>query len=341
MERRVLLQAGLMALAGTGGLFASRWLFDDEGFQSADVSRWFAEISRHPAFQDLSEGLPNAFVELSSGVLQETSGDVGAAVKQAVADDFQEGRLIVHQQWRLSRTEALLLAAAIQELGVATVEQVDKTVENAPFEDFLDVQDWGPKETYQGVKFNEQPNGHCGLWFVTAEPPSPFKLFIGGAPTNVYSSDKGFTSGIYQNVDEFISRIGQSEIVAYDEINHRKQVIGSFEVLPAFPLYRYPDGRESEVFGELGRWGPQHSALGEVFNPQPSGNAAFWIKIASKSSSVNLLFNGHEVKTFVRKDIITVSLSPELLPKSTGSYPVSLKNEETGETLHVGDFIVR
>ncbi len=261
-------------------------------------------------------------------------------IKDAISDDYRQGNWQSIHQWLLSYTECLLIAAYIHVIGIIQQQIQQKTFDNAPFEDFLIVNNWGPRETHQGVKFNEQPDGHCGIWAQIENMPDGMRVFIGGKERNLFFNEKGFTSGIYDEVEDFINRVGLSEIVIYDEINHRKQKIGDFEVLPPFDFYQFPDGRSSQVFGPVRKWGPNPVNIGDVFNKQPNGQAAFWFRIDSMSNQIRMIFNGESFKATVRKGLITSSLSSDYLPTKPGMYEVKLQDLVTDEVILVGELQV-
>jgi len=310
---------------------------------SFNIDVWMPQLVLVPAFTPLSEQFPQAIKELMSdeAYRDETEQQFLDYLIHKIEQDYQNNDLIDVNLWKISRTEVLVMVAALQ-LGVAVVKTEDnQSVENAPVEEFLVVRSWGPKETYQGVKFNEQPDGHCGIWISAEGVNDGMEVYIAGEKSHAFINENGLTTGIYENVDEFINTVGESDIVVYDTINHRKQLIGTFQVLPAFEFYRYQDGTESSVFSVLKGWGPKTADVGEVFNQQQDNKAAFWIKINSKSTQIRLMFNGHSYQTTVRKDIVTSSFPAENIPNKPGKYPVYLISQEHDEKLHVGDFVIR
>lgn len=258
-------------------------------------------------------------------------------LKSQISKDYKDENWLYVNQWMISQTECLLAAAVIQLIGVSKMNAGEQSFENAPFEAFLKVNKWGPQETYKGVKFNEQPDGHCGIWANIENMPDGMRVFIGGRERHIFPSEKGFTSGVYDEVEAFINNVGQSEIVVYDEIKHRKQIIGTFTVLPPFTFYEHPNGTTSKVFGPIEKWGPQKAVIGEVFTQQPNGYAAFWFRLNSMSNHVQMLFNNETFLATVSKGLITSSFPPQYLPTKPGKYSVQLKDTETNEQLLVGE----
>ena len=337
-KRRVILKimaaSGLTGLVGFG-VFKQLNEKDDKLTLS-----WLKQMRSNTQFSQLQQSWPDPYNSLvNHAKLPNTYQDETALelVAKQIKLDFLHKQTITLNHWHLSQTEVLVILSAINLLGFATTVTVVNDVSNAPFEDIITIEKWGPQETYQGVKFNEQPDGHCGLWVVSSDVPDGIQVYINGEKRNIFVNEKGFTTGIYTDVDAFINQVGSSDILIYDTINHRKQIIGNFNVLPAFDFHQYEDGSYSAVFSQIVDWGPKNSYLGEAFNQQPNGHAAFWFKLNSMSSQVFVNFNGHQIKATVRKDIITASMPVEYLPLTVGEYPVYLSNEEKDESFFIGD----
>lgn len=340
-QRRLLLKA-----IGATGFFAAGYgtcyYLHSNQSSSFSLDSWLPQLVVAPVFEPLIEQYPNASQTIAGYVTKSGSSETQflESIEKQIRQDYELNHLVTVEDWRISQTELLLMVAALQS-GVAVVmDDANKTFDNAPYEDFLSVNAWGPQETYQGVKFNEQPDGHCGIWVSADNVIGGIEVYIGGIKRHAFVNENGLTTGIYDEVEAFINKIGESDIVVYDTIHHRKQKIGTFEVLPPFEFYRYENGKQSQVFGLLNGWGPQKAKVGEVFNEQSEGVAAFWIKISSRSNRVRLVFNGHSYQATVRKDIVTSSFPEDNIPTEPGYYPVHLISEEHNEKLHVGDFQV-
>jgi hypothetical protein len=336
-QRRLVIKAlavGGAAAAVLGGVAMLNQPAQDQWQQ------WLSKIHADQSLIDLLAQFDDPVQQLL-GHLQidptNSSSQVESAVKQAIVADFNADQTVVYQQWYLSLTEALIIASTIALFGSQSANSTEQTFANAPFEPFMTVTKWGPQETYQGVKFNEQPDGHCGFWVVAEDVPDSIQIYVAGKQRNVVISERGLTSGIYDDVDAFINQVGTSEIIAYDVIGHRKQKIGEFTVLPPFAFHQYPDQTYSAVFSEISNWGPQQAKLGEAFNVQPNGFAAFWVKGTSRSNDVMLRFNQKVHQVTVRKEVMTTSFSPNDLPREPGRYPVALLHESSDEELILGD----
>jgi hypothetical protein len=339
-QRRFLIKALVASGLGLSSYAGYRWLNQPE---KMDLRALLGNVYTNEALASVTEQFEAPYTQLEAQL--DVSADIRLealkdALTRAIRADFSMGRVLIIDQWHLSQTEALLLASAIEAFGFKQDDAIEKNFANARQEDFVVIENWGPRETYQGVKFNEQPDGHCGIWIVAQDLPDGVEVYLNGVKNPSFSSEKGITTGIYREVDAFLQRVGTTEIVLYDAINHRKQTVGTFEVLPPFTHHRYADGTTSKVFGELTGWGPDRVRVGEVFNQQPNGHAALWFKVNSTESQINIEFNNERFKATVRKDLITVSFHPDYLPVEPGRYPVWIISEAHNERLLAGEIEV-
>ena len=346
-QRRLIIK--LLAVTGAAGVTGYALLRQQADTETNDATdadlSWLEKLNSNEQFNSLMNRWPDPYNALLSHIGASAADPESLVLEKAskqVAADFQQQQTIVLDHWHLSVAEVLMVLSAIQLFGVSKPQQaVERSVANAPLEPFITVEKWGPQETYQGVKFNEQPDGHVGFWVVASDIPDGLEVYIGGQKTNHFANERGFTSGIYHDVEGFINRVGSTEIMVYDTINHRKQLIGEFTVLPAFALHQYEDGRTSKVFSPIEKWGPVNALVGESFNEQPNGYAAFWFKVSSLSNQVKVSFNGHLLKATVRKDLITTSLPVSYLPTEPGQYPVRLISELHNESLLAGSIEIQ
>ena len=249
-----------------------------------------------------------------------TIEEVGLAVKLAIKNDFLKDKLCFVEGWRVTETECLLAASyvSLPSHKKTEVVAVEETFSNARIEDFLIVEHWGPQSTIKGKKFNPQSDGHAGLWFIVENPIPNLVIYVNGRPEKTVTNERSLTSGIHdlEYLDSFLKTVGDSEVAIYDEIKHRKQIVGRFEVLPVPERLVYPDGRVSAVFCPIESWGPQNAEYGKVFNRQPNGNAAVWIKTKCASDTVKVLINDKALETSVSPGIITANIPAEDLDVS-------------------------
>ncbi len=80
---------------------------------------------------------------------------------------------------------------------------------------------------------------------------------------------------------------------------------------------------------QITNWGPQRTPAGVVFNAQPDGNAALWIRMNQSldGAMATIDFNGHQLTATVQGELVT-AIVPASLYAASGTYPlhVSVKH---------------
>lgn len=290
-------------------------------------------IKQHPETSDFKKQLSNQIGK------PENSQQLNNKIKQLINRDYQQYNLCEVDGWLLSETECLLAACYVTHSQyTATRETSEKTFLNAKTEDFMTIKNWGPKKTLKGEVFNKQSDGHAGIWVAVENPPPNIKMYINGQLEATFTSEKSITSGIHnlKELDDFINTLGKSEIALYDDINHRKQVLGFFEVLPVPKKLIYPDGVVSASFCPIESWGPKQAKKGVAFNKQPNGHAAIWIKTKCSSKTTKVWINDTEMTTTIHHDLITASININKINSDSGYYKVELRDKNTNENLSIG-----
>jgi hypothetical protein len=255
--------------------------------------------------------------------------DIGHRLQEAIQSDFNQDRILDIDGWQLSETECQAAALAASMQGFNEPIDVEQT---PPVEmKFVEIENWGPQRTLQGESFNEQPDGHSGIWVKAIGIPASTVLLFSGVtqPTNVYAEH--LTSGLRGKfMNTTIGTPGTYTIDLYDRSRHRIQRIGEFEVIKRtapIPFYKC----------RVADWGPQQATSGEAFNEQPNGASAFWIRTNCALPEAVVVLNDRELKTTIRPNdgLITASLldGHELPP---GQYKVELHYGDGGNMLQVG-----
>jgi hypothetical protein len=106
-----------------------------------------------------------------------------------------------------------------------------RNVAAAPTESLV-VTDWGPRETVQGVVFNQQPTGKSALWIMVAgvrEHPDT-QITFGGKPMEDIAITASVVTGAVSK--SYIETPGPKEIVVAEGGTGRKVVVGNFLVKP-------------------------------------------------------------------------------------------------------------
>lgn len=338
------------------------------GLQTSSLGQGFDEVL---ATLDGTHGVGRAFVESqspapSAETLAESLGKrlgaplgdraaAEASLGRTIQADFAAGRTCRVEGWLLSQTECELAGLRWQLLGDAPATQPKAAVattavaavqtqpDAAPNEAaapvvIADVLSWGPQTTEQGAKFNVQPDGHSGLWFQADNVPSWVKVRIDGVEAPTQISEKGFTSGLFGDVQErILATPGSYPIELYDPMRDVVQLIGQFEVRPMAERALRPDGSRSEVFCPVETWGPDRTTAGTAANAQPDGAQGMWFTLPCAPANVQLVFGDDRLPTTRTERGVTARVPLALLATS-GKVALKLRDMGSGEELVVGQF---
>jgi len=273
--------------------------------------------------QNLSDALENKLATLAGDL------NIEQGLAQLTRIDFENNRILDIDGWQLGRTECQAAALAASLHGFTEPVEVALT---PPAEvNFVTIEAWGPDHTLQGEAFNQQPDGHSGIWFKAKDiPPSTIMIFSGlPQESNVYADH--MTSGLRGKLmHATIDKPGKYSVDIYDRSRHRIQHIGEFEVverLGPVPLDKC----------QVASWGPNQAVSGQMFNAQAGGASAFWIRTNCNDPKTIVVFDGRDLHTAVRptEGLITASMNDghELPP---GQYKVGLRLDNVDFVLPVG-----
>jgi hypothetical protein len=166
--------------------------------------------------------------------------------------DFESDDTVRLAEWHLSRTESLILAYAAVRHGLETFDDEEESDPLAEASEaiFLNITDWGPRETAYDTPFNPQSQRRSGIWFKADDVPDGLAMYFDRMKVPTTMKHGSFTISVK---DPFRKRVienaGRYEIVAVEVVDGRKQLIGSFVVLePATNFATLPGGSMSKVF---------------------------------------------------------------------------------------------
>ena len=261
------------------------------------------------------------------------------ALLTSIENDFTEGERVDIAGWQLSRTECLLLAAAAAEQGLSEPQRNERG--ELIFEDFAQIERWGPEETIEGEIFNPIGNGRGGFWVRVAESvPGSTRLVLNSVELATHFEPGVVTASLEPDyMDELIAKPGMYPLLMVDTARNVAQRIGYLTVRPKPPAATLPDGSKSQVFCQVERWGPDHANQGQAFNEQPDGSAAFWVRIGCAPPGARLLLDGKALPTTVGTGVVTARL-PHYAELKVGDHPLSIHDPSSGESLDIGVFRV-
>lgn len=263
-----------------------------------------------------------------------------AALLVRIESDFASGERLDIAGWQLARTECLLLAAAAGEQGLNKPQRTEQG--DLAFEQFAEIERWGPEETIEGEIFNPIGNGRGGFWVRVEEPvPGSTRLMLDGVLLATHFEPGVVTASLEPDyMDEVIAEPGMYPLLMVDTARNVAQKVGYLKVRPRTPAATLPDGSESQVFCQVERWGPDHADQGQAFNEQPDGSAAFWVRIGCAPESTRLLLDDKPLPTTVSTGLVTARV-PHYAKLQTGDHPLEIHDPESGETLEIGKFRVQ
>lgn len=266
------------------------------------------------------------------------ASDFEQRLQIAIQDDFANDRLCQVNDWLLSETECR--AAALSHLvhGEAASGRLEAFRDGV----IVNIEAWGPQSTEQGVPVNVQPDGHSGLWFLAENVPDWLKLEIDGSRAAIVRSERSFTSGLYEGIQErILSEPGEYPIVLLDEMNRIRQPVGNFVVHPKVERALLADGSAATSLCPVLDWGPKETRAGKVPNPQPDGAVGMWFRVECAPDNVQVLFDGVALATTrdSTMNVVTALLPGEYIAVARHA-ALALRDPDTQETIDVGSFLV-
>ncbi len=271
---------------------------------------------------------PASAIEIESRLLKRLRAVPGAfdseetlvAVLQAVMhSEINAGKTNVLNQLVLSQTEAdLILYATLYAPAAKSVEAEDKVLNQ-----FALNPKFGPRKTVVGQIFNEQPDGHGGVW-VTADKalPATTKIEIAGQSIKTRWNSDVVTGAVYgELLNRVISRTGEYEVALRDTDTGGRQVIGSMRVERRPPPATTEDGENSTVFCHIER----------VQKKQVNGTAILTIQTRCAPRGAKVLIGDSSIETKFNHAAITADLSDILSTDVTA--PWRLFDPISGDTV--------
>jgi len=272
--------------------------------------------------------------------LPENADSLGDGLRERIARDFDQGRIVDIDGWKLSQTECLLLAGAAGIRGLMEAREV----ESGPFraQQFMDIEQWGPKRTIEGEIFNPIGNGRGGFWLRVSSPVNgSMRLVLDGQELATHFEPGVITASLEPDyMEQIIAQPGVHELVLVDNSRQLRQPVGFLTVEDRPQMATLPDGSTSTVFCKISRWGPDRAVEGEAFNRQPDGSASFWVRIGCAPPKSVLILDGVELPTSVQPGLVTARVEHfKMLER--GEHELVIRDPETGESLPIGKLVLQ
>lgn len=251
--------------------------------------------------------------------------ELQAALSQAIKDDFAEGNVVEVEQYLLSQSEALFVRYALEMQGLVGIVYTQPTADIHDGHIASDVK-FGPTYTVVGQIFNEQPDGHGGLWIQAQNTPPGTVILVNGQPIETSRKPELLTGAVYgKELQALIAQPARHTIALLVPDTGIRQVLGEIEVRPRPPAATMEDGKPSTVFCEVDKWSVRNSKKGEMIVIEtlcgPRSSAIYLGELA--------------LQTRVKARTIEAVLDRSIL--QPGEYPLRLVDVHSGEAVHLGD----
>ena len=264
---------------------------------------------------------------LEEGAIIQTS-EIFAALDRAIKVDYANHNTVQVNEYILSDTEALFISYALVQQGqegsvyTAPKPEVKKGVISAGAKS-------GPTYTVVGQIFNEQLDGHGGIWVLANNTPPGTVIAINGRPIKTRWKAKFLTGAVYdQDLRELIARPAKHEVSIVVPATGIRQVVGELTVRPRPPAALLEDGTPSTVFCEIERWRTQESGGKEVVR----------VDTFCGPRSTAVYIGDTALTTRIFPNRIEATLDRSVLP--AGEHPMRLIDTRSGEAVALGSFKV-
>ena len=254
--------------------------------------------------------------------------EFAAALDALIRSEYARGELAPAGEYLLSRSEQLFVAYAVVSQGL---HEVAYTPPQPEVKDGVIAEGakFGPNFTVVGRIFNEQPDGHGGLWVLAENTPPGTVITINGQEIKTTRKQTSMTGAVYdEQLQELISEPAKHEVALFVPETGIRQVMGQLEVRPRPPAATLEDGSPSTVYCEITQWRASSGAdedrihIDTLCGPRSSA-----IYVGDTALSTKVLLTGIEGR-FSR-----AMFAP-------GEYPVRLVDTLSGEAVAIGTLTV-
>ncbi|WP_041524091.1 hypothetical protein [Gilvimarinus agarilyticus] len=303
------------------------------------AAAWLEQQSAKPTIASLANALKNK-LDLNNAALDEQ-------LFKLIKQDFSSNKTVAIEGWSLSETECqlaalryLVIADNPDNAAILRAQEKAKLQAGLKEGEIAPLKNWGPRKTTQGQKFNEQSDGHSGLWFQFSGAPSHAKIMIDGELVRTVVNESVVTSGLFGEMQErILATPGEYDIALVDPIKNIKQPIGSLTV-KADPRMAKRQGKRESVFCSVSDWGPKKTIIGQPANEQPDGSMGVWIKASCIPTNAQILLDGDHLPITIREFGATTSI-PAALLEAPGEKTLYLLDPTSKEKQIIGTITIQ
>jgi hypothetical protein len=176
------------------------------------------------------------------------------ALTMAVRRDYLSGDVVEVEKYLLSHTEALFVRYALEHQGLVDVAYEAPTPEVVDGHIASDVR-FGPGFTVVGRVFNEQPDGHGGIWVLAKNTPAGTVITVNDRPIKTRRKPEVLTGAVYgEDLRALIAKPAKHAIALFVPDTGVRQELGEIEIRPRPRAATMENGEPSTVFCEIDEW---------------------------------------------------------------------------------------
>jgi hypothetical protein len=248
------------------------------------------------------------------------------ALERVIREDYATGRLAMVAQYPLSATEKTFLVYALVQQGLQ-----DKPY-RAPQPEIHDgiiaeKVKFGPTFTVAGQVFNEQSDGHGGIWVLADNTPAGTVITINNRPVKTRWKANSLTGAVYdQELEQMIARPATHQVALLVPETGLRQVLGNLVVRPRPKAAALEGGGASTVFCEIEKWNVVKFKGREIVR----------VNTYCGPRSSTIFVGDLALATRVFPDRIEATLDRSIVPP--GKHPVRMVDIRSGEAVSLGVF---
>ena len=253
-----------------------------------------------------------------------TKSDIHSALTELMRKDFANGNTLEVNKFILSDSEALFIRYAL------SLQQLEDTAYTMPKLEIRDgtlsnATNFGPKSTVVGQIFNEQADGHGGIWVQAENSPPGTVITVNDEPIKTRWRSTTLTGAVYdEHLAALIARPAKHVIAIQNTSLGLRQVLGHLVVKPRPPAAILDDETPSTVFCEIDQWRIQDA----------KGLERIRVKTLCAPRSAAVYVGDTSLTTKIYNDRLDATLDRSVF--AAGNYQVRLVDPVSNESVNLG-----